>query len=245
MTTYPPLPSCHSMQEKKDAKDNYDIEPVFSASQMRAYVDADRARRAAPAVPAKLGEYVACPTESDEHYAKRNGYVDGWNECVDAMLSASHAAPSAPDHSGDAAEMVSDLAHIKAPYTASEILARYESNDFSPELLLQHAVLILRSMVAAPTAPAADATAFALQALVASGHVTQAKVDEALAIAASVAPAAPKPLTDSDLTSACLSYRHDFGLLPTDERERLMLTAMEWARAFGLTTTTPKEVSNA
>lgn len=66
MTTYPPLPSCHSMQEKKDAKDNYDIEPVFSASQMRAYVDADRARRASPAAPTAPAAQTMTPTQPTE-----------------------------------------------------------------------------------------------------------------------------------------------------------------------------------
>ena len=48
--------------------------------------------------------------------------------------------------------------------------------------------------------------------------------------------AAPAPqegeLTDTQLTSACMSYRHDFGLLPKDERDRLMFQAREWDRAF-------------
>lgn len=47
-------------------------------------------------------------------------------------------------------------------------------------------------------------------------------------------PAERVPLTD--LASACLSFRHDFGLLPEPQRKALMHTAQEWARAFGIVT---------
>lgn len=43
-----------------------------------------------------------------------------------------------------------------------------------------------------------------------------------------------KPLTDSDYVSACVSYRHDFGLMTQEQREKLMFQAREWARAFGM-----------
>ena len=52
------------------------------------------------------------------------------------------------------------------------------------------------------------------------------------------APAAPQaepkrePLSDAQLASVCLSYRHDFGLLDKDEQARLMLEARDWERAF-------------
>lgn len=48
-------------------------------------------------------------------------------------------------------------------------------------------------------------------------------------------PAAPgvrvKP-TDEQVASACLSYRHDFGLLPEDERKTVMFQAREWLHAW-------------
>ena len=38
--------------------------------------------------------------------------------------------------------------------------------------------------------------------------------------------------TPSEVYSACLSYRHDFGLLSGDEREAVRLDALEWRRAW-------------
>jgi hypothetical protein len=46
------------------------------------------------------------------------------------------------------------------------------------------------------------------------------------------------PLTEKDIASACLSYRHDFGLMDETNRGLLMFQAREWARAFGLIVTT-------
>lgn len=43
---------------------------------------------------------------------------------------------------------------------------------------------------------------------------------------------APVGLTDAEIASACLSYRHDFGLLPDDQRRALMAQAREWDRAL-------------
>lgn len=39
-------------------------------------------------------------------------------------------------------------------------------------------------------------------------------------------------LTDEQIASVCLSYRHDFGLLEDGDRHRLMFTAREWERAM-------------
>lgn len=44
-------------------------------------------------------------------------------------------------------------------------------------------------------------------------------------------PDAPT-FTDAQIASACMSYRHDFGLLEPDERTKIMFTAREWERAF-------------
>lgn len=41
-----------------------------------------------------------------------------------------------------------------------------------------------------------------------------------------------KPLTAKQLASACMSYRHDFGLLPPEQQTAMMLEAAEWERAF-------------
>ena len=43
-----------------------------------------------------------------------------------------------------------------------------------------------------------------------------------------------EPLTDVDYANACLSYRHDFGLMTQEQRDKLMFQAKEWARAFGI-----------
>jgi hypothetical protein len=47
-------------------------------------------------------------------------------------------------------------------------------------------------------------------------------------------PQQRKPLTDADYVNACMSYRHDFGLMAQDQRDKLLFTAKEWARAFGM-----------
>ena len=39
-------------------------------------------------------------------------------------------------------------------------------------------------------------------------------------------------LSEAQIASVCLSYRHDFGLLPPVERKRIMFTAREWEHAF-------------
>ena len=39
----------------------------------------------------------------------------------------------------------------------------------------------------------------------------------------------------SDLYNACLSYRHDFGLLSFDEQTRVRDEALYWLRAWGHT----------
>lgn len=43
-----------------------------------------------------------------------------------------------------------------------------------------------------------------------------------------------KPLTDADYVNACISYRHDFGLMTQEQRDKLIFQAREWARAFGM-----------
>ena len=40
------------------------------------------------------------------------------------------------------------------------------------------------------------------------------------------------PLTGAQIASACLSYRHDYGLLPKEERFALMATARRWEHAL-------------
>lgn len=42
-----------------------------------------------------------------------------------------------------------------------------------------------------------------------------------------------QPLTDAQIASACLSYRHDFGLLSKQEQESIIFKAREWERALG------------
>ena len=48
------------------------------------------------------------------------------------------------------------------------------------------------------------------------------------------APPQRKPLTDADYVNACISYRHDFGLMTQEQRDKLIFQAREWARAFGM-----------
>ena len=39
-------------------------------------------------------------------------------------------------------------------------------------------------------------------------------------------------LTDDQIASACISYRHDFGLLSRQEQESMVFQAREWERAL-------------
>ena len=71
----------------------------------------------------------------------------------------------------------------------NDLITRHEVHEYHPGAILEFSRALLA--LAAP-AQQADHTAFALQALVAAGHVTQAKVDEALAIAGNVLPATDK-----------------------------------------------------
>ncbi len=45
-------------------------------------------------------------------------------------------------------------------------------------------------------------------------------------------PAEEKELTDEQIDSACLSVRHDFGLLSVTEQDELRFQAKEWAIAL-------------
>ena len=47
-------------------------------------------------------------------------------------------------------------------------------------------------------------------------------------------PPQREPLTDADYVNACISYRHDFGLMTQEQRDKLIFQAREWARAFGM-----------
>ena len=44
--------------------------------------------------------------------------------------------------------------------------------------------------------------------------------------------AAAKPLTDAEAVSICLTYRHDYGLLPPRDREAMIWQAKEWHNAM-------------
>lgn len=57
---------------------------------------------------------------------------------------------------------------------------------------------------------------------------------ERLSVSASTSdptPSRPEP-TEAQIASACLSYRHDYGLLPPDLRTRTRFEALEWLRAW-------------
>ena len=43
---------------------------------------------------------------------------------------------------------------------------------------------------------------------------------------------APRELSDEEYADACLSYRHDFGLMTKEEQKSLMFQAKEWHRAL-------------
>jgi hypothetical protein len=45
-------------------------------------------------------------------------------------------------------------------------------------------------------------------------------------------PAEEKELTNEQINSACLSYRHDFGLLSVSEQDYIRFQAKKWAEAL-------------
>lgn len=57
-------------------------------------------------------------------------------------------------------------------------------------------------------------------------------LQRALTAAPSAQAEPQEPLTEAQLNSVCLSYRHDFGLMDSEEQERMRWTAKEWLRAF-------------
>ena len=74
---------------------------------------------------------------------------------------------------------------------------------------------------------------------VCSAHIKEPKYKSKIKelteqLKASQAKACAAPLSEADLANACLSYRHDFGLMSAADREKLMVEAREWARAFDL-----------
>jgi hypothetical protein len=58
------------------------------------------------------------------------------------------------------------------------------------------------------------------------------RVTPAPGVRADAKPSLPE-LGTEELTSACMSYRHDFGLLPQEERLTLLSDAAAWAHALG------------
>lgn len=52
------------------------------------------------------------------------------------------------------------------------------------------------------------------------------------ALPAVAAPGVRVKPTDAQVASACMSYRHDFGLLSDDERKTVMFQAREWLHAW-------------
>jgi hypothetical protein len=65
----------------------------------------------------------------------------------------------------------------------------------------------------------------------ARAEAAEARVKE-LEAQPAVQPMVKVKPTDAQVASACLSYRHDFGLLPDDERARVMFQAREWLHAW-------------
>ena len=52
------------------------------------------------------------------------------------------------------------------------------------------------------------------------------------AIEAAVQGALPETLTAPELADACLSYRHDYGLMSVEDREAMRWQAAEWFRCL-------------
>lgn len=78
-----------------DSRGDYD--DMFCAWQARAALQASES----PPVQRREGP-VADITETDTHFAKREGFVSGWNECLDALATQERAAPTESPAEGDA-----------------------------------------------------------------------------------------------------------------------------------------------
>lgn len=108
----------------------------FTADEMRAYVDADRAMRA-QAAPAQPGAaYAKLPTPHGKNVGEPCHYT------ADQMLDFADRTHALRASRGQAPAPAA-VAHIQQPFTIAEIKAKIASNDYSAELLLQHAMLLL------------------------------------------------------------------------------------------------------
>ena len=121
--------------------------PLYTADLLHAFADATHALRAshwqAPAGAGEAAEHYrnaiarARLLDSDLSNLTERG-AKAWAG-VDAQgLRDGGASPSA--NAGEPS------AHIKEPYTLAEIKAKIASNDYSAEMLLQHAMLLLDSV---------------------------------------------------------------------------------------------------
>lgn len=71
-----------------------------------------------------------------------------------------------------------------------------------------------------------------IRSIEAAHHVQYAERNRLGAIVATKLAAAYRPLTDQQAASACLSYRHDFGLLPEETRQRMITECKSWHLAI-------------
>jgi len=91
----------------------------------------------------RLIKAVETAEEESAHGGFGPGYESGRGvECGAELTGAMMQARDAVKDVSGQPEIT--FAHIKKPYSASEILARYRSNEYSAELLLQHALLLLQ-----------------------------------------------------------------------------------------------------
>ena len=71
-----------------------------------------------------------------------------------------------------------------------------------------------------------------LEPVLEAWFVTDGTFYERMRAALSAQPVAGAVATEAQLNSACMSYRHDFGLMTPDEQERLRWSAKEWLHAW-------------
>ena len=118
----------------------------FTADQMRAFADATHTMRASH------GQAPSGAGEAAEHYRNAIARARLLDSDLSNLTERGAKAWAGVDAQGlrdggasHSANAVEPSAHIKEPYTLAEIKAKIASNDYSAEMLLQHAMLLLDS----------------------------------------------------------------------------------------------------
>lgn len=117
-------------------------------------------------------------------------------------------------------------AKAKAMMIVSYLITKWEDGEFRIEISAPGYGSRFDGPHIHPTLEAAKAAA-------------QADYEARIMSAIEVVDAAPKTLTLKQLADACMSYRHDYGLMTAEEREDMRREAADWWRCFEKTLNEP------